>query len=232
MRTNIILILLALCFYTCAGEKNIAGTNSNHGAIYGRVFTNTFDKKNTALEVITKDSTYNVHTDSTGVFFIPNARPGKYTITLKFQKDNVCILEDFEVKNDSISFIETYHTQDYRIQKKKWDGHKVKLNDIKKGGEICGKTLDQSGIVLENVFIKIKGTFWNTRSDSFGNFCFDNILPGIYTLTCIKGSYYQSVINEVKVCPEKTSLVNFHMLTGQIPEEPSEIKWVPNYKTN
>ncbi len=80
-------------------------------------------------------------------------------------------------------------------------------------GKVIGQVTDEDNFNLAGANIIIEKTDKGTSTDQHGNFAFFNVPEGLYNVTV---SYigFEAVSKEVKVMPNKTTVVNFTLKSG------------------
>jgi len=79
-------------------------------------------------------------------------------------------------------------------------------------GKIIGMAVDKRNkALLEHVTIVIEQTRDSTKTDKSGEFTFDNVPPGTYTLIAWDSGYVQEKIKGIRVYSAKTTFVSFSL---------------------
>lgn len=81
-------------------------------------------------------------------------------------------------------------------------------------GKLIGKVINaKTGEVLSNATVKITGGSTNksAKTDYNGNFIFNNIPSGLYTITCVYIGYTTNVLDEVKIIRDEVTTQDITM---------------------
>ncbi len=141
-------------------------------------------------------------TDTKGQYHFYDITPGTYTVS--------CTMDGF--KRDSL--IVTVRTgqvsqANFRLVEK----------DTKPAGTISGEVIDlETRKPLANCNVKIDQLNLTTTTSEKGEYKFEDITPGVYTISCRK-EYYKTVNQSVTIEDKKTTKTNFQMQIGRISGE-------------
>ncbi len=96
-------------------------------------------------------------------------------------------------------------------------------------GQITGTVTDKkTGEPLPGVTVLIKGTKIGAPTDFDGHYRIQNVPPGTYVLTASLVGYAQTIVSEVQVSIDKTTVINFKLTTEAV--EMKEVKVVAKRK--
>ena len=91
----------------------------------------------------------------------------------------------------------------------------LNLNAQSTFGSIRGTAVDQSGAAIAGVVISLHSVDENTTAETIcddnGNFVFENLKPGHYTLTALKEGFSKAVVNQVELTARQTLRVDVNL---------------------
>lgn len=229
---NVLVLFSACCLCigtTCVNIFNNQGLEAI-GGIYGFLKIELFGKilPPTLAKVYVEGTNLFSSPDSTGIFYFPKIKVGRYTLIGRAAEFADYVVESVEVAEDSISIVSIASLVEQSFPEKHvWDGIKIKRVNVRRKGSMAGRVYDShTGEHVAGAYVIIRGTFWGTVTDSSGNYRINNILLGKYTaFSSGHVSYHRTVISRVRVASDSTSLVDFGLRPEGIPEEPLPREW-------
>ena len=224
--TNCVVLLsgLFLCTMSKCEKIPTVQTSKVTGGIYGALQMNDHTTPIVATVYIEGTDLFS-KPDSTGIFYFPEVVPGNYTVIGRAEEFADYIVESVEIHEDSISIVTMFSLLKQPFpEKRTWDGMKIKRIDVRLKGSMTGK-VDDYYKPIPNANVCLQGTIWGAATDSTGNYYAKGILPGRYIAFAVVMPYHRTVIYNIRIAPDSTSIVDFSLIPNAIPEGPLPREW-------
>lgn len=229
MKYMLLLLIVFLCHNCVSTELNSFGKKEKGGLLIA------YDNINSvSLVLLEKELIINPINNRVAV--VHDLDPGLYTLSVKFINKNL-IIEDINIVYDSIAILPLEYFIALRKDTISWIKHSFSFHStIKNYGlnpicSIAGKVFDGiSGKPINQATVFLKEfPWWSDNTDENGDFCINNILPGLFTAVCISQNYHKDKVINIQLCTDSVSRVEFFLTPSLIPEEPLDRSWMKNF---